>query len=487
MEFEDILTDKIAMEREMQKHFSALTGRRIPPGLSSEQIWSLFTKDVSKLLDECEQEFPGNEDDSLDDNEEDEEADDQDHEMEYEDDEDGEIEEEEDEDDEQDFEKDEDEDEEEQDEVEVEEGEENEGEQEGQSEDYDQFMNEMDEIDENPALEGEDENELEMKMLEEEDENEDQPKKKSKQGTNEAGPDAEELFDTLAYGVSRKNIARVEKKLIEKKEWQMRGEIRAVERPVNALLDVDVDFETGLQSKIIITKETNEKIESIIKQRILDHVFDDRQLPPPSQHRIDEQTKSLPDLNFEKDKRGLAGVYEDEYKQLTTGVDPVKSKADKLKDEIKELFKTVCFCIDNMSRFNFTPSNSLAARDRHSNGQVVFDEKVPVVVSSKIVDNKKSFKDVHDPKEKELKSKVEMSTAEKKRLQRKIKITKKRVNKIRKEKDRLKSGISVADSKLLEKNKSLINKQISDSKVKKTEFTKNSNFFQNLNKISSSN
>ena len=77
-----------------------------------------------------------------------------------------------------------------------------------------------------------------------------------------------------------------------------------------------------------------------------------------------------------------------------------------------------------------------------------------------------------------------MSSAEKKRLQRKIKITKKRVNKLRKEKERQKSGISVADSKLLEKNKSLISKQISDSKVKRTEFTKNSNFFQNLNNIS---
>jgi U3 small nucleolar RNA-associated protein MPP10 len=478
MEFEDILTDKIAMEREMQRHFSTLTGRRIPPGLSSEQIWSLFAKDVTKLLDHCEQEFPGQEDDSADGDE----GEDQDHEMDYEDDDDDEIDGEDDQE-EQDLDEDEENDQEDEDEDE-EDGDEADGEQEGQSEDYDQFMNEMDEWDEKPAPEGDDENELEMKMLEEEDEDDDQPKKKSKQQSGDAGLDAEELFDNLAYGVSRKNIARVEKKLIEKKEWQMRGEIRAVERPVNALLDVDVDFETGLQSKIIITKETNEKIESIIQQRILDHVFDDRQLPPPSQHRIDEQTKSIPDLDFEKDKRGLAGVYEDEYKQLTTGVDPVKSKEEKLKDEIKELFKTVCFCIDNMSRFNFTPSNAFVARDRHTNGQVVFDEKVPVVVSSRIVENKKSFKDVHDPKEKELKSKVEMSGAEKKRLQRKIKITKKRVSKLRKEKERQKSGISVADSKLLEKNKSLINKQISDSKVKKTEFTKNSTFFQNLNKIS---
>jgi len=475
MEFEDILTDKIAMEREMQKHFSALTGRRIPPGLSSEQIWSLLTKDVTRVLDQCEQEFPGREGESQDDEEE---QDNQDHETEFEDDEDGE----------QDFEEEEDgedgeEDEDEQSDEESVDEEESKAEQEGQSEDYDQFMNEMDELDENAAPEGEDQNELEMKMLEE-DEDEERPKKKSKLNVAEAGPDAEELFDTLAYGVSRKNIARVEKKLIEKKEWQMRGEIRAVERPVNALLDVDVDFETGLQSKIIISKETNEKIESIIKQRILDRVFDDRQLPPPSSHRIDEQTKSLPDLNFEKDKRGLAGVYEDEYKQLTTGVDPVKSKADKQKDEIRDLFKTICFCIDSMSRFNFTPSNSLAARAKSNNAQVVFDEKVPVVVSSKIVDNTKAFKDVHNPKEKELKSKVEMSSAEKKRLQRKIKITKKRVNKLRKEKERQKSGISVADSKLLEKNKSLISKQISDSKVKRTEFTKNSNFFQNLNNIS---
>lgn len=76
-----------------------------------------------------------------------------------------------------------------------------------------------------------------------------------------------------------------------------------------------------------------------------------------------------------------------------------------------------------------------------------------------------------------------MSVVEKRWLQRKIKASKSWISKIKKERERQKSGISLADSKLLERNKSAINKQIKDSKTPRSDFKGTASFFKNLSQI----
>lgn len=79
-----------------------------------------------------------------------------------------------------------------------------------------------------------------------------------------------------------------------------------------------MQFDQGLANQIQLTEEKNKTFESIIKQRILDLTFDDRNMleyKKRQQEKIKNQTKEFPELNFEKDKRGLMGVYEDEYKK----------------------------------------------------------------------------------------------------------------------------------------------------------------------------
>lgn len=78
-----------------------------------------------------------------------------------------------------------------------------------------------------------------------------------------------------------------------------------------------------------------------------------------------------------------------------------------------------------------------------------------------------------------------MSAAEKKRLARKIKITKSRVSKAKREHDRQKMGLSTGDMKMLERNSSKVKKQIGDSKVEKIGFDKTSNFFSKMAKATS--
>ena len=304
-----------------------------------------------------------------------------------------------------------------------------------------------------------------------------------KNNLEEEQEDPEEIFNNLAYGVNERNMQRVENALIGKKSWQLKGEVRGSQRPINGLLDAEVDFDLGLQAKVVISKELNQKFEEIVRQRILDFAFDDRELPKMNPFRLKEQSQQYADLNFEKDNRGLAGVYEDEYRKTVLGSDPVKGKQDKLKEQISHLFKNICFCIDSMSRNNFTPNNGMLGRNRVVDEQILVDEKIPVFVSTNLVENRKSFKETHEVERAEFKTKSEMTSTEKKSVNRKVKEARHRISLRIKEEQRIKNGISARDGKLLEKNQSKVTKQIKDSKVTLRGEIKGSNFFGTLEKL----
>jgi len=81
----------------------------------------------------------------------------------------------------------------------------------------------------------------------------------------------------MAYGVSHENKKKIEQKLIQPKDWFLKGEVKAKDRPKEQLIDQKVDFDVGMKSTIEITKELNNDFESILKQIILDKTFDDRE------------------------------------------------------------------------------------------------------------------------------------------------------------------------------------------------------------------
>ena len=55
----------------------------------------------------------------------------------------------------------------------------------------------------------------------------------------------------------------------------MKGEVQVKDRQYNSLLEEYVDFDTATKVPPQITKETTNQIEALIKQRILDEMFDD--------------------------------------------------------------------------------------------------------------------------------------------------------------------------------------------------------------------
>ena len=136
-------------------------------------------------------------------------------------------------------------------------------------------------------------------------------------------------------------IKKIEEKMISnKKDWSTKGEVLGKERPKDSLLTKSMDFEVGLKAPPIPDREFTDKLESIIKQRILDDLFDD----PIKKDiiNLNEQKKAENDLDFEKSKKGLGEIYEDKYlgnEKTETKIDEIKKDCDILCNKLFDIFK----------------------------------------------------------------------------------------------------------------------------------------------------
>lgn len=284
------------------------------------------------------------------------------------------------------------------------------------------------------------------------------------------GDGAEEVFNDMRFGVNERNLARLEKKLIEPREWQMRGEIRASQRPADGLLTADLEFDRGLEPNLRLSSAASAKIEDIIRLRIKDKLFDDRQMILFDQKAINEQSK-FAEVSTEKDRRGLGEIFEEKYRSQVLGVDDKAATYKREELEMRELFRKICYSIDQMSRLNYTPVSQAAIRPVSGEDPLVIEESVGAIVTEDLLKSKKDYKEIFRPKRKELVDRNEMNTQEKKSLRRRMK----RIHKIQSKKsqflNRVKSGLTVGETKLLQKNMGKLQSQISHSKVKPTEFT----------------
>lgn len=128
----------------------------------------------------------------------------------------------------------------------------------------------------------------------------------------------------------KRKISDVERLIIEEKPWQLKGEVGAHARPVNSLLFEGVGFEQRIKAPVI-SQETTETLESIIKQRIKDNSYDDpvRKVKPTTSNSNREI-----EVSSEKSKIGLAQLYEQE---LVAKVTKGQTKEGPGKDVEKKL------------------------------------------------------------------------------------------------------------------------------------------------------
>ncbi|KAF1988019.1 Mpp10 protein [Aulographum hederae CBS 113979] len=155
-------------------------------------------------------------------------------------------------------------------------------------------------------------------------------------------------------------IRRLESQNVAKREWQLSGEARAADRPMNSLLEEDMEFERAGKPVPVITAEVTEDIEALIKRRILNREFDEviKRRPDDLVTTSDARRGKLDfELDDQKSGKGLAEIYEEEHLKRT---DPnfVDVRDEKLKKEHREIEALWADCsakLDALSSWHHRP------------------------------------------------------------------------------------------------------------------------------------
>lgn len=154
-------------------------------------------------------------------------------------------------------------------------------------------------------------------------------------------------------------IRKLEAASVAKREWTLSGEARAADRPLNSLLEEDLDFERTGKPVPVITAEVSESIEELIKRRILAQEFDEVIRRRPDSESVPSNVRrGAFELDDSKPQQSLAEMYEEEHIKATNP-DTYMSKADdKLKkqhQEIELLWRDVSAKLDALSSWHYKP------------------------------------------------------------------------------------------------------------------------------------
>jgi U3 small nucleolar RNA-associated protein MPP10 len=156
-------------------------------------------------------------------------------------------------------------------------------------------------------------------------------------------------------------IRELEAENVAKRAWTLQGEARAQDRPVNALLEEDLDFERTGKPLPVVTKETSEEIEALIKRRILAGEFDEIRRRRPDDAfgstAVSRRGKhDAEDLDAPR-TQGLAEIYEEDHLRRTDAafVERKDEKLAKQYAEIESLWKDVAGKLDSLASWRYRP------------------------------------------------------------------------------------------------------------------------------------
>lgn len=155
----------------------------------------------------------------------------------------------------------------------------------------------------------------------------------------------------------QEEIRKLEAANVAKRQWQLSGEARAADRPLNSLLEENLEFERAGKPVHIVTAELSEDIEALIKRRILAGEFDEIHRRRPDDLATGPVRRGKFELDDTKAQKSLAEQYEEEHLRLN---DPnfVDARDEKLKKEhaeISALWKTLSAKLDSLSSSHFKP------------------------------------------------------------------------------------------------------------------------------------
>lgn len=162
-------------------------------------------------------------------------------------------------------------------------------------------------------------------------------------------------------------IRRLEAANVAKRDWTLSGEARAADRPINSLLEEDLDFERAGKPIPVITNEVSEDIEALIKRRIIARDFDEVIRRRPGNlvaGNGDNIRRGRFELDDSKPQQSLAEIYEAEH-QKTANPDTYRdSGSEKLKHEtaaVEQLWKEINAQLDSLCNSHYRPKPAQAS------------------------------------------------------------------------------------------------------------------------------
>jgi U3 small nucleolar RNA-associated protein MPP10 len=156
-------------------------------------------------------------------------------------------------------------------------------------------------------------------------------------------------------------IRKLEAAAVAKRDWTLSGEARAADRPMNSLIEEDLEFERAGKPVPVVTAEVSEGIEALIKRRIVAREFDEVvRRRPEALGSANEMRRGRVELDDSQSKAGLAEIYEAEHLARS---DPayestLDKKTKKAHAEIEALWRDVSGQLDVLSNLHFKPKRA---------------------------------------------------------------------------------------------------------------------------------
>lgn len=179
----------------------------------------------------------------------------------------------------------------------------------------------------------------------------------------------------------QKQIEALEKEAVAQKKWALKGEVKAQDRPEDALLTEDVEFDRTAKPIPVITAEVTESLEDMIRRRIQMENFDElkRRVTIDMSSRVSRPKFELSD---QKSSKSLAEIYEDDYKGVPQDAN-ISEEQQKAHDEITDIYASLCHKLDALSSAHFIPKPAQKSLEvRVESAAISMEDAQPLSMSS---------------------------------------------------------------------------------------------------------
>jgi U3 small nucleolar RNA-associated protein MPP10 len=177
-------------------------------------------------------------------------------------------------------------------------------------------------------------------------------------GSDAADPAGPQRLTTHQKRLARlgERVAALEEAALEDKPWHLSGEVGARARPLNSALEVDLEFERAVPPPPPPTEEGTASLEALIKARCVEGRWDDPPRPAPATPAALPPPPSLDDT---RPAKGLADLYEEEYKAAATGAARPDTAAEaavsKARAEARAVARSLFARLDALGHAAFAP------------------------------------------------------------------------------------------------------------------------------------